>query len=90
MVFLRSGSDWESRGECRDREIHRRDTDGAKPSLSINEVFIMSPRSGRTKIAQRFIAGVTSLCQSQPAKRATERYRTACGSSGLMTQFEAG
>jgi len=32
----------------------------------------MSPHSGRTKIAQRFIAGIGSSYQSQPAKRATD------------------
>jgi len=38
----------------------------------MNEVLIMSPRRGRTKIAQRFIAGIRSLCQALPAKRATD------------------
>ena len=34
--------------------------------------LILSPRSGRTKIAQRFIAGVGSIGLIEPAKRATD------------------
>ncbi len=43
----------------------------ANPGLFMIE-SVISPRSGRTKIAQRLSAGIKSLGQWQPAKRATD------------------
>ena len=42
----------------------------------MNEVFLMSPRSGLTKIAQRFIAGIGSSYQPEPALAGDSLFRS--------------
>src|SRR2546429_9031217 len=51
----------------------------------MNEVVNISPRSGRTKIAQRFIAGiVVHYASHSPRSAATECYGSACDSKQVL------